>query len=254
MAGNPFERIEVVGAVGLKPRKDRRAYEVWELNQLFASRLYTEGYRPKGQAADAAYWLPLLGPFVGPRIEELCQLAVADVQSINGVWCLRICNLGEDQKIKTDSSYRRVPLHEQVIKCGFLRYVAQMAAAGHQRVFPTLTNQNANQIYSNAAGKWYGRYLDSIGLTDHRLDYHSHRYSLKQQLTLCGIENEVRDALVGHWSSDSNAKRVYMRAGERQYPFPKLAVAMKLLRYDELRIDHLYVTTPYEGVAEQLVR
>ena len=254
MTGNPFERIEIVGAVGLKPGKKRRAYETWELNQLFASLLYTEGYRPKGQVSDAAYWLPLLGPFVGGRIEELCQLTVVDVQSINGVWCLRICNLDDDQNIKNDGSFRRVPLHEEVIRCGFLRYVAKMAAAGHRRVFPTLSNDNANQIYSNAPGKWFGRYLDKIGMSDRRLDYHSFRYLFKQRCSLSGIDNEVRDALTGHWASDGNASRVYMRAEERQYPFPKLVEAMKLLRYDELKIGHLYVDDPYEGVSEHLVR
>lgn len=71
---------------------------------------------------------------------------------------------------------------------------------------------------------------------------------------LCGVENEVRDALLGHWASDSNAKRVYMRADEHQYPFPSLVAAMKQLRYDELKIEHLYVANPYEGVGEHLVR
>lgn len=254
LPGNPFDNIGVVGATGLKPVKNRRAYEVWELNLLYASELYTKGYRPEGQAVDAAYWLPLMGPFVGGRIEELCQLAIADVQSINGVWCLRICNLDEDQKLKNEGSFRRVPLHEELIKCGLLAYAAKVAAAGHKRLFPTLSNRNANEIFSNSPGKWFGRYCDRIGLTDRRLDFHSFRYLMKQRLGLCGVENEVRDALLGHWASDSNAKRVYMRAEENQYPFPSLVAAMKKLRYDELKIGHLHVSHPYEGVGEHLVR
>lgn len=155
---NPFEHIDVTGAKGLRKPKDRRAYGVAELNQIFASRLYTQGYRPDGQATDASYWVPILGPFLGARIEELCQLRVEDVHRVNGVWCVRICDLDEDQKVKTTSSFRRVPLHGTVIKSGFLVYVAKMAKAGHVRVFPTLTNDNANSIYSNSVGKWYGRY------------------------------------------------------------------------------------------------
>lgn len=248
LAANPFERIEIVGATGIKPPKERRAYEVSELNKVFASRLYTGGYRPEGQSKDAAYWLPLLGPFVGARIEELCQLAVKDIQRINGVWCLRICNLDDDQNVKNDGSFRRVPLHEEVIASGFLAYVAGVAAAGHSRVFPTLRNNNANRIYSNSPGKWWGRYLDSIGLSDQRLDYHSFRYSFKQQCTLCGIETEVRDALTGHWVSNNDSGRAYMRAEARQYPFPKLVAAIKQLRYEELRTSHLHVERPLEGV------
>lgn len=245
---NPFERIEVVGAQGLRKKKKRRAYELHELNTLFSSRLYTAGYRPDGQCVDAAYWAPLLGPFVGARIEEIAQLRIDDVQSINGVWCIRICNLDEDQQIKTDSSFRRVPLHEVVIKCGFLVYAAQMAQAGHERLFPTLTNDNANSIYSNALGKWYGRYLESIGLKDHRLDYHSFRYTFKQRCSLCGVDIEVRDALAGHWLGNNDSGRTYLQAENRQYPFPKLVDAISKLTYQELRLEHLYVDKPFEGV------
>lgn len=51
---NPFEFIDVIGATGLRKPKDRRAYGVSELNSIFASRLYTEGYRPDGQASQCA--------------------------------------------------------------------------------------------------------------------------------------------------------------------------------------------------------
>ena len=251
---NPFEHIDVTGAQGLRTPKDRRAYGVSELNQIFASRLYTQGYRPDGQAADASYWVPILGPFLGARIEELCQLRVEDVQRVNGVWCVRICDLDEDQKVKTTSSFRRVPLHETVIKSGFLVYVARMAKAWHERIFPTLTNDNANSIYSNSVGKWFGRYLSTIGLEDHRLDFHSFRYSFRQECSLCGIENEVRDALTGHWVSKNDAGRTYMKGENRQYPFPKLTVAIQQLRYDELKIAHIYVKEPMDGVEAALLR
>lgn len=251
---NPFERIEVTGAQGVRRPKDRRAYELGELNALYASRLYTDGYRPDGQAVDAAYWAPLLGPFVGARIEEVCQLRVEDVQRVNGTWCIRICDLAPDQNVKTRGSFRRVPLHDVVIQSGFLLYAASMARARHERLFPTLSNENANRIYSNSVGKWFGRYLETIGLVDHRLDYHSFRYTFRQQASLCGIDNEVRDALTGHWLSNNDSGRTYMKAENRQYPFPKLVAAMKQLRYDELRMSHLFVDKPLAGVEEALVR
>lgn len=254
LARNPFERIAVLGAQRQRVAKDRRAYDVAELNTLYASKLYTAGYRPDGQAADAAYWLPILGPFVGARIEELAQLRVEDVQRVNGAWCIRVCDLGEDQKVKTTSSFRRVPLHRMVIEAGFLVYVAKIGAAGHDRVFPTLSNHNANHIYSNAVGKWYGRYLKVIGLNDHRLDYHSFRYTFRQQCSLSGIENETRDALTGHWVSNNEGGRTYMKAENRQYPYPKLVEAIKELRYEELKVGHLRVDDPYERVEEVLLR
>jgi integrase len=250
---NPFERIPVVGAQPARVEKERRAFAVSELNLVFQSELYTARKFPKGQVGEAAYWVPLMGPFVGGRIEEVAQLRVADIERVNGQWCIRICDLGEDQSIKTVSSYRRVPVHAELVKCGFLAYVAAQAKAGHDRVFPSLRNNNAHRIWSNALGKWYARFLDTVSLSDIRLDFHSNRYTFRQQCSLCGIENEVRDALTGHWASNRDAGRVYMRAEERQYPFPKLVTAMAMLRYDELRISHLYVNEPYRDV-ELLLR
>lgn len=254
LALNPFENVPVVAAEGSRPPKDRRAYSVAELNQVLSSRVYVEGYRPRGQVREAAYWLPLMGPFVGARIEELCQLRVDDIQRINGVWCIRLCDLGESQRLKTASSFRRVPLHQTLIDCGFLRHVASMALQGHERVFPSLSNRNAHGVFSNAMGKWFARYLDDVGLSDSRLDYHSFRYTFRQQCSLCGIDNEVRDALTGHWLTRSDAGRTYMRGENRQYPFPKLVEAIELLRYDELRTTHLLVENPLAGVEEALMR
>lgn len=248
LALNPFENMAIQSVTVARPPKERRAYEIAELNRLYASPLFCEGYRPKGQAREAAYWAPLLGPFLGGRIEEVAQLRTADIQRVNGVWCVRICNLGEDQNVKNIGSFRRVPLHDEMIRCGFLAYVAAQVSAGHERVFPSLSNDNIHGTWSNALGKWFARYLDTIGLGDHRVDYHSFRYSIRQQLSLCGVDPEVRDALTGHWVSNSDAGRTYMKAENRQYPFPKLVEAMKMLRYEELRISHLYVEEPMRDI------
>ncbi|MFS2047477.1 DUF6538 domain-containing protein [Variovorax sp. Varisp41] len=248
LALNPFENMAIQSVTVARPPKERRAYEIAELNQLYGSRLYTEGHLPKGQARDAAYWVPLLGPFLGARIEEVAQLRTTDIHRVNGVWCIRICNPGEDQVLKNIGSFRRVPLHDEMIRCGFLVHVADQVSAGHDRVFPSLSNDNIHGAWSNALAKWFGRYLDTIGLDDPRVDYHSFRYRFRQQCSPCGIDNEVRDALTGHWVSNSDAGRTYMKAENRQYPFPKLVEALKLLRYDELHISHLHVAEPMKGV------
>lgn len=241
LTGNPFERVTVVTAQRKRAPKERRAYTVEELNRIFASKLYTGGYRPRGQVAEAGYWAPLLGPFVGARLEEIAQLRLEDIQLVNGTWCFHICDHGEDQNLKTLSSYRRVPVHEVLIRCGIIKFVEQQRKAGHERLFPSLKNKNANKTWSNALGKWWARYLDDIGLCNPGLDYHSFRYSFKQQCLLCGISPDTKDALVGHWVSRSDAGRAYLRAEDRQFPFPALVSAMKQLRYDELKVGHLYV-------------
>lgn len=246
---NPFRTVSFDELARSAPADDRRAFEIHELRTLFTSPVYLGVMQPTGQVKESGYWVPLLGPFTGARLEELAQLRVADIQCINGVWCLRITDLEHDQSKKTSSSWRLVPLHAELIRCGFLTYVAQQKLNGHQHVFPSQSNQNKYELWSNALGKWFGRYLDRIGLDDPRLDFHSMRATFKQRCALCGIEFEVRDALTGHWIS-KDPVRAYMNAGERQYQLMALANAIEKLRYDELDLRHLYVAKPYDHVNE----
>jgi integrase len=250
LARNPFDNLRFDMIAETPEDQRRRAYEVGELTTLFHSRLYTSDYRTAGQAIESCYWAPLMGPFVGGRIEEIAQLRLQDIQCINGVWALRMATLGPDQKLKNAGSYRMVPLHHEVIECGFLAYAAKQKRAGHERLFPSQRNNNLHRLWSNALGKWFSIYLDSIGLSDPGLDYHSLRFNFKQQLTFCGVQDEARDALSGHWLSKqrSSASRGYMRQARAQYPFPSLENAMKLLRYDQLDLSHLYVDEPMDGV------
>lgn len=244
---NPFEHCHIDIAKRARSQ-DRRGYELAELNVFFTSRLYTSHYRPQGQVSDAGFWAPLVAAFTGGRIEELCQASVQDVSRINGVWTLRIAELDEGQAIKTEGSWRYVPIHEELIRCGFLVYVASVRGAGKQQLFPTLRNDNKYKLWSNALGKWFSRYIDSIGLTDDRLCFHSFRFSFRQWCTHSGISDEVRDALTGHWVSDATPGRGYMRVAERQYPFPLLVEAMQSLHYGGLDLKHLYVADPMKGV------
>lgn len=245
---NPFENVSLLEVPEASPSEDRRAYEMWELRKLFSSPLYCQGYRPSGQNKEASYWAPLLGLFVGGRLEEIAQLTLADILRINGAWVVRIANLDPDQHLKTETSYRHVPLHQEIIKCGLLVHAAAMRSEGQRRLFPSQKNENQDKRWGPSLGSWYGRYLDSLDIKDPRLDFHSFRFNFKQQCTHCGIENEARDALTGHWIYQNPASRGYMRKEKRQYPLPPLVEAIAKLRYEELNLSHLYVDDPMFGV------
>lgn len=250
---NPFDKLPMKDkGQRLRAEKDRRALEMSELNKIYRASLFTEHKLPKGQAREAGYWAPLMGPFVGARIEEIAQLRLADIEIINGVWTLRICDLDrETQELKTDNSFRRVPIHQELIKVGFLRYLCEQKRLGHERVFPSLAcNNKKYQRWANAPGKWFGRFLPKLGLTSIQLDFHSFRYNFKQRLNQCGVSTETRDALAGHW--DEEGGKPYMKGANQQYDFPSLCNAMGMLRYEELDLSALYVKAPYEGVDTKL--
>jgi len=251
---NPFDNIRVEDrGQRQRTKKERRAFEISELNRMYRTAVFTEKQFPRGQIGPAAYWIPLMGPYVGARIEELAQLKLNDIEIINGVWTIRICQYdSENQSLKTDSSFRRVPIHEELVKLGFLRYLCEQKRKGETRVFSTLRADNKHRLWSNSLGKWFGRFLDTCRLSSPNLDYHSFRYTFKQRLTQCGVNLEVRDALCGHWADKDSAGKVYLRRTHGQYDFQLLCEGMHRLRYAELDLSHLYVQDPYKDVDVRL--
>lgn len=250
---NPFLKIDLRMIPETPDDELRRSFEFEELRAVFHSKLYIGQMEVRGQCVEVARWGPLVGMFAGPRIEELCQLRVDDVFRINGHWTIRIANLDPEQHLKTPGSYRLVPMHKELIECGFLRFVAKQKLAGNERLFPSLKSSNKYKRYSNAYGKWHSRFLDNLGHLDDELCFHSYRYNFKQQLGLCGATDEVKDALLGHWLVKSVPGKRYMRVRDKQYPFPILVAAIKALRYDEVDLGHLHVSEPMETVEEALL-
>lgn len=237
---NPFEQIDTSEFIETEAHETRRPFHDSELIKLFDSKLYTKKYVPTGQAKEALFWTPLLGLFAGMRLNEIAQLHTRDIKKILGVMCIEITDTEEANSIKTRSSKRRIPIHDELIRFGFLAYVENRLSEGGGRLFPSLRNDNKYKNWSNALGKVHGRYLDDIGIDDMRVDHHSYRYNFKQQCTTCGISDEVRDALTGHWLDKKLAGRRYMRGGDGFYPIAPLAEAMKKLRFPSLNLEHLY--------------
>jgi integrase len=107
------------------------------LNKLFAAPLLreTERIRPARYTFQTAMaWVPLVALFSGMRSGEICQLNKGDVIRKSGVWAFRVSAEGEGQYIKTEAAARLVPVHFELIACGFLEYWKALPSgqlAGH---------------------------------------------------------------------------------------------------------------------------
>ena len=97
------------------------------------------------------YWLPLLGLYCGIRMSEATQLHLSDVVQAGEVWLLDINEKTADKSLKTEvASCRRIPLHPEVIRLGFVDWCAQLRLEGYRRVFPELSYTSPAR-YSKAA-------------------------------------------------------------------------------------------------------
>ena len=196
---NPFRGLRV-------PRQEgqsvgRRPFNAQELGAVFASPVYGKGLRPRGAGGDACAWLPALGLLTGCRLEELCQLRVRDVEAdaVHGL-LIHIRPDGLTARVKNNASIRVVPVHAELLRIGFGRYVDGLRTAGGEWLFPALTVDRFGKRSGNWS-KWWGRYLrhaQGCGIADRTLVFHAFRHTFKTLCRAARIPEDVHDALTGH--------------------------------------------------------
>ncbi|QXH46138.1 hypothetical protein KSS93_25270 [Pseudomonas xanthosomatis] len=123
-----------------KPKRrldDNRGYGWDELVSLFSHEEFQRLRYAEGRPGNAVFWIPLIAAYTGARREELAQLYVDDIhQHSCGSWFIRIIDDRPDKSVKTDSSRREVPVHDDLIALGLLTLVEGRPTGS--RVFPQL--------------------------------------------------------------------------------------------------------------------
>lgn len=148
--------------------RQQRALTPDELRRLFRGPEYQEFAADPAQAH--RYWLPLLGLFTGARLNELCQLnPQCDIQEEGGIHFIDITKKSPadpriTKTVKNTPSQRRVPIHSELIRLGFLRYVERVRSAGHMLLFPDFPLKGKNA--GAGAGRWFGSLLEKANLRD----------------------------------------------------------------------------------------
>jgi len=223
-----------------RPREKRREFDTAALAAIFSSAIYSADERPDGGAGEAVYWLPLLALYTGARINELCQLQPDDVRQEgytdaagdrHQAWVIRIeHNPARGQRVKTEGSERRIPVHPDLEALGFVRYAQEQA--GKALLFDRLSMGVNETKQSGNWGRWFGRYLrNKCGVTDDRMTFHSFRHTFKHHMRQCQIPKDVNDALTGHETGD--AADAY---GGFSFPLNPLVQGMKAYRVDGFKL------------------
>ena len=68
-----------------------------------------------------------------------CGLAVADVMqdADTGLWTIDVC-ANKFRQLKRTWTARQLPIHEELLRLGFLEYVEAIRALGYEPLFPDL--------------------------------------------------------------------------------------------------------------------
>ena len=213
----------------------------WTLSQIcafFDQPLYTSyalPQRQKGAGADAGYWIPLLALYSGARSSELCQLHVADITQIEGIWVIDINENHAVKTVKTKASRRQVPVHSELIRLGFLEYADATRAAGHERLWPALSLREGKP--SHTFSKWFNTKPRLANPAASIPDFHSLRHTVRTTMTAAKISEQVQDKITGHESHGSTGMLVYAR----EVPMLQRREAVEAIRYEGFNLQRSYV-------------
>jgi integrase len=223
-------------------REERDPFSSSELERVFSSPVYAgchSSYKwlSPGDVIlknSAMYWVPLLALFTGARMGELLQLYVDDVKLEGDIPFLDINEDGPDKKLKTRSSARKIPVHSELVRIGFLSHVEEVKAKGHKRVFLDI-EKGSDGYYSSIFSKRFARLLTTLGIKHGQNAFHSFRHNFEDACRNSGLPSELMNALQGH------AEQGMAGRYGRGFALEKLAQGIAKLSYPGLNLNSLYI-------------
>ncbi len=175
--------------------------------------------------AESHKWATLIAMFTGARLNEVCQLEVADIQQQDGIWFFHLIDEGDsNKKFKSAAALRKVPVHDELVRLGLLEYRARMQAQRKPRMFPEYTHCKKNG-YGRALGRWFNATLTpALGIKSSQHVFHGLRHTMVTRLAQAGVAEPIYQSIVGH-ERQGVTQQVYMREG---YTLAQLKAAIDL--------------------------
>jgi integrase len=195
----PAKGLRIKGD-GILAKDRHKAFSADDLRTIFGAPLFQGcvddgrnwekpgNLKPKG----TRFWVITLALYTGARGNEILQLTEDDIECAGGTNVLQI-----RKQTKTAASRRAVPIHSELIRLGFLDYVAEIPKLHppKTRIFPDTIASKAG-YYSDRFGAWFARFLDGIGITDARKSFHSFRHSFEDAAKEAAIPQARINALL----------------------------------------------------------
>ena len=195
---NPFAAVKVT-----VPRTARTREGKWftqeEIETILRAAISISNPKTKTQAARR--WLPWLCAYTGARSGEIAQLRDVDVGKMDGVNAIRIT---ADAGTTKNRMTRSVPLHEHLLKQGFLEFVR---SSGRGPLF--YSEKKTARVSSDATNppkppyvqvrEDVGEWVRKLGVTDHEIQpNHAWRHTFKLIGSRHGMPEHILDAICGH--------------------------------------------------------
>lgn len=159
--------------------------------------------------SDEYKWSTLLALYTGARRREIAQLFLTDIRQESDIWYLDMNDDGPRKSLKTPAAKRRVPIHSELIRIGFLGWVQGLPR--QERLFMSFS-YNAKEGYGRNPGRFFSTFLNGLGMKEPGLVLHSFRHTMVTRLAQAGVPEPLYQDIVGH-EREGVAQQVYFKEG-----------------------------------------
>ena len=192
--------------------KPRDIFTNKELHKIFDTTPFLNNTirNPHRRNKLASFFVPIVAIHTGMRLEEICQLRLEDVYKEGTVDIIRV-TISKETKLKTVTSQRIVPIHENLKRVGFLEYCNYMKKQKKERVFWDLTKSRDG--YGRNIGRYFMEYLRKVGVYEFQSKvFHSLRHTFITNLLQNGVREEVVNGISGH-KQKTMSTTIYFKGG-----------------------------------------
>ncbi|MGH0004175.1 site-specific integrase [Pseudovibrio ascidiaceicola] len=166
---------------------------------------------------DSQFWVPIIAAHSGMRRSEITGLNLSDVRCSEGIHYFNI-EENEHRGLKNKQSKRLVPIHQAILKLGFLDYIKELKARGFSNLFPELhliyKDSGTGEAFSKSG--WNAAIPKIIpDHTEKKLCFHSFRHSVITALHRLKVDPSVCKNIAGHLGEDVHEER-YLETAELQ--------------------------------------
>ncbi|MFT6915197.1 MAG: integrase [Motiliproteus sp.] len=190
----------------IKDNSKRLHFTPSDLKAIFDSPFFLNGWRGLDRDGQTMFWMFIMALYSGARNGELLYLGRSSVEECpqTGIWYLSIVNEIKDAQVmrtaKNKNSIRKIPIHDAVIKLGFLDFHKQ--ATSDFYLFSTISERSssASSQFSSKASAL----LDAHGAhIPNRKTFYSFRHTIiTHAVRNASIGIEAVSALTGHIQQD----------------------------------------------------
>lgn len=201
----PLDYKAFVEKPAIDPRDQRDRYTEEEGRQLFSLPPWT-GFKSHSRWMEpgdlrvhsAFYFVPLIGWYTGMRRDEICGLALDDIELVDGHWQFNV-RPTETRRLKTVTSARKLPFASELIRLGLPDYVQALRAEGETLLFPELVRESGKGTMGDTYSKRIWDHIKKeLPFLKAGQATHSFRHTVVDSMKGAGISPEIRADFAGH--------------------------------------------------------